>query len=164
MANPWVHPLRPHLGMRNVRAQEAPGHREGSKTLKCKDTGQRGSKRGANDAQCQEKARSYPSADTPHSWQDAKWCTWCQLLTPNDKLGLHIAYFHPDYGSNHWLQHCTSKGRWEEPVRGESWGISMSSMALASWDLHSDDSSRLCKTPGLHQNQESTTRLPGDPQ
>lgn len=121
-------------------------------------------RQGANGAQCQEKARSYPSADTPHSWQDAKWCTWCQLLTPNDKLGLHIAYFHPDYGSNHWLQHCTSKGRWEEPVRGESWGISMSSMALASWDLNSDDGSRLCNTPGLHQNQESTTKLPGNPQ
>lgn len=33
MAYPWVHPLHPHFGMRNVAAQEAPGLREGIKTL-----------------------------------------------------------------------------------------------------------------------------------
>lgn len=33
MAHPWVHPLHPHFGMRNGTAQEAPGGREGSRTL-----------------------------------------------------------------------------------------------------------------------------------
>lgn len=46
----------------------------------------------------------------------------------------------------------------------------MSSITPASCNLHSDDSSssRVCKTSGLHRNQETTTssgpRLPGGPQ
>lgn len=45
----------------------------------------------------------------------------------------------------------------------------MSSITLASCNLHSDDSSsRLCETSGLHRSQETTTgsrtMLPGGPQ